>query len=178
MKIYPDNPAVRTFQNLPVRVIWHHVKNYLADQETDGKAESCVIWRGPKNRAGGGRVNVGSTVVIARRFVFALHRGALEPNRFVRVTCENPDCLNPAHLEAYKNVVGKDTDLLVERCAALYRENLDINQIARLIRQSRSWTEQLLKLARDAKLLLPVEAEGVELAPDEVKYFRDLGYAV
>lgn len=171
--IFPQEPKIKTYQSFPVRVIWHSTKNLLTRS-----AQDCVLWTGQKTSNGSGRVTLNKQRINLRRYVYAMYHGELKHGEFVRNTCPNANCLNPAHLEAYTNTIGKDIDLLVQQSAELYRRNLDINQVADAMDLSRSRTERLLKLARDAKLLLPVEAEGLKLTANEIRYFRKLGYSI
>lgn len=169
---FPNEPVIKYFQSFPVTVIWHSVKNNL---EQSGE---CVLWTGQKLANKSGFVTLNKQRIALRRYVWSLHNGAIEPEQFVRNTCENPNCLKPEHLQSYKNSIGRDTDSLMQECVRLYRSNLKIKQICELLQLSRSWIEQLLSQARTAKLLLPIEAEGVELNEIEQNYYRNLGYAV
>lgn len=169
--IFPEAPKIQTFQNLPVRVIWRSTKNQLVRN-----AEDCVLWTGQKMSNGSGRVILASQRVTLRRYVFALYHGELKRGEFVRNICPNANCLNPAHLKAYSSTGGNDAESQMRKCAELYRANFRINEIARIMNLKRSWTEELLKRARDAKLLLPVEAEGLDLTADEIEYFLRQGY--
>lgn len=63
-------------------------------EETRQKSE-CEEWQGPRSRAGYGRVGRG----YAHRVAYERLHGPIPAGMVVRHRCDNPPCVNPAHLE-------------------------------------------------------------------------------
>lgn len=63
------------------------------------KGDGCWMWTGCLSSAGYGRINLRGSVVYAHRFSYALAHG-VKPTRGVVVmhSCDEPRCVNPAHL--------------------------------------------------------------------------------
>jgi hypothetical protein len=58
----------------------------------------CWLWTGNKIRQGYGRLKIGSRNVLAHRYSYELHNGPITPELDVLHSCDNPPCVNPAHL--------------------------------------------------------------------------------
>lgn len=64
------------------------------------KTDGCWLWKGGRNRYGYGSLTYDNTRWLAHRLAWVLTNGiAIEKGVVVRHKCDNPTCVNPAHLE-------------------------------------------------------------------------------
>ncbi len=66
------------------------------------KGGECWLWTGSKTSAGYGQFGPGGT---AHRRSYEIHKGPIPAGMFVMHSCDNPPCVNPAHLS-----LGTSTD--------------------------------------------------------------------
>lgn len=64
-----------------------------------GAPHCCWQWGAFRDSRGYGRITIGGKAVGVHRVVFELVHGPIPPGLVVRHRCDNPACVNPAHLE-------------------------------------------------------------------------------
>lgn len=91
-----------------------------------GGADECWPWT--RNRKGYGKFKLSGEMMLAHRASWLLHRGAIPTDRCVLHRCDNPVCVNPAHL-----FLGTALDI-----AAIRASPLNSAQLAKLYPLARS----------------------------------------
>lgn len=85
------------------------------------EADSCWLWTGPQRGTAPwryGSFQIGKRSFYAHRFAYLLFNGELLPGMLVRHTCDQPLCVNPAHLVTGTNRQNTQDMLRRERQAS------------------------------------------------------------
>jgi len=89
---YTGSPVIKrpNPHGTPEERFWRYVDKKGADE--------CWIWKGRKDKDGYGNLRLGNTQVRAHRYSCELHGKPLPADMMARHTCNNPCCVNPAHI--------------------------------------------------------------------------------
>lgn len=83
--------------------------NYV-DRKND---DECWLWTGNKDKDGYGSLRTTTYQVRAHRVSYKIHYGEFQNDLVVRHRCNNPSCVNPAHL-----AIGTHQDNMDDKTAA------------------------------------------------------------
>lgn len=65
---------------------------------TPGDPEACWEWKGKRQLNGYGSMTYKTKQLLAHRVAYTLYKGPIPDGLFVLHACDNPPCVNPAHL--------------------------------------------------------------------------------
>jgi predicted DNA-binding protein (UPF0251 family) len=110
--------------------------------------DACVEWVGSVRRHGYGQVRIGKSIASAHRVAYEIHRGSAA-GMFVLHKCDNPRCINPAHL-----FLGTQRDNMVDMTS----KGRGVTPV-QTVGESHKWAKlkdseavEVLELVRDGKL--------------------------
>lgn len=64
------------------------------------ESDQCWLWMGQRNKKGYGIVSRRGRRVLAHRLAYALANGPVTNDAVIRHRCDNPPCVNPAHIQS------------------------------------------------------------------------------
>lgn len=103
-----------------------------------GGADACWLWTGCRAGNGYGRMSVGGRQRPAHRIAWTIANGPIPEGLFVCHTCDNPPCVNPAHLflgthrENMKDMASKGRSTAGERHPKAKLTEADVREIRHL----------------------------------------------
>jgi len=109
-----------------------------------GATDVCWNWKGAKSEAGYGRLNVKGSPLYAHRIAWELKHGEFQQSLQVLHSCDNPACVNPAHLFLGTQSVNMQDCKLKER--NLFAVSLADAELIRQTYAARSPTESKMAL--------------------------------
>lgn len=89
----------------PIARFWDHV-------DISPDPNGCWVWRGLTSTGGYGLVTIHYKMYRTHQLAYELMTGPIPPGALVLHSCDNPPCVNPAHLR-----LGTDKDNALDRVA-------------------------------------------------------------
>lgn len=124
--------------------------------------DRCLEWPGLLDRDGYGRVH-GASTYAAHRMIFELFVGPIRPGAFILHRCDNPSCVNPAHLYEGDHAQNmRDRDLRGRTITPAPLRKFDAETIRRVRENAGDWREFCARegISRTHYFRLRQEARG------------------
>lgn len=132
------------------------VLNRLMNRAAILTGSGCWEWRGAKFQSGYGMIVVNGKQKRAHRVMFECAKGPIPVGLLVRHTCDNPACINPAHL-----CLGTNAD-----------NSADMVQRGRQAKGDRSAMRRVEVRARMSTLMAGENSSFARLSWDKVSMIR------
>lgn len=85
--------------DMPLRYQYGPVEERISSHFTRGSDHECWVWTKLKNRAGYGMISTQVGMALGHRVMWEMANSQkIPPKMVVMHTCDNPACVNPAHL--------------------------------------------------------------------------------
>ena len=119
-----------------------HIRNYRGSPRERflakvSKTAGCWLWTGATNYKGYGALRIDGKNVFPHRFSYELYIGNVPEGVFVCHKCDNPSCVNPAHLW-----LGTNTDNVQDMVKKMRHTIGERNPMAKLTK------EQVIKIRK------------------------------
>src|SRR3990167_1599280 len=165
-----SNTALGHIRGVPVRFIQgHHLKRGTLLERFERffkkTIDSCWVWQGSCNHKGYGQFGISSgNMKPAHRISYGIYKGHIPNGKFVCHSCDNPPCVNPAHL-----FVGTNRDNMID----MFCKNRGNRPVGERHHQSVLTTNEVLNIRADLRQYKEISMEyGISIATDISLYWR------
>lgn len=111
----------RNFSSFKKRFLSNMPKDCFEKENED----ECWEWQGSKNHQGYGTISLENKHHGAHRMSYIIFNGLIPYNEIIRHTCDNPSCVNPAHL-----LLGSKQDNSLDSVKAATQRSVILNEEA------------------------------------------------